>query len=110
MSRYLVSPKAREDLKDIYRYVARDKPTAAKKLQRAFYESFRMLARQPFIGQACPNLRADLRAFSIGNYVIFYVPAPRCVQINACFTGRETSSRFSDRSPAPLVWVGAPLP
>jgi plasmid stabilization system protein ParE len=29
VSRYTVSPKAREDLKDIYRYVARDKPAAA---------------------------------------------------------------------------------
>ena len=95
MSRYIVSPKAREDLKDIYRYVARDKPTAAKKLRRAFYEGFRVLGRHPFIGQACPNLRADLRAFSIGNYVVFYVPATRSIQIERVLHGaRDLKSLF----------------
>jgi toxin ParE1/3/4 len=75
--------------------VARDKPTAAKKLRCAFYEGFRMLARQPLMGRACPNLRSDLRAFSIGNYVIFYVPTPRCVQIERVLHGgRDIHSLF----------------
>jgi len=95
VSRYTVSPKAREDLKDVYRSVAKDKPSAAKRLRHAFYESFRVLARQPFLGQACPNLRADLRAFSIGSYVIFYVPVTRGVQIERVLHGaRDIQSLF----------------
>jgi toxin ParE1/3/4 len=95
VSRYSISPKAREDLKAIYRYVMRDRPLAAKTLRQAFYDGFRLLASQPLIGQSCFNLRADLRAFSVGNYVIFYVPATHGVQIQRVLHGaRDIQSLF----------------
>lgn len=81
MSRYRVSPEARKDIKDIYRYIAKDNPAAAGRLRDALYEKFRMLSRQPLIGEACDELFPGLRNFPVGNYVIFYTPTDRGVRI-----------------------------
>jgi toxin ParE1/3/4 len=95
MSRYTVSPKAREDLKGIYRHVAQDSPSAAKRLRDALYESFRLLAKQPLLGQTCPNLRRGLRAFTVMSYVIFYVTTEQGIQIERVLHGaRDIESLF----------------
>jgi toxin ParE1/3/4 len=95
VSRYTISPEAREDLKGIYRHIAAENPAAAEKLWDSFFEGIRLLARQPHLGQACPNLRSDLRAFTLGNYVIFYVPANGGVQIERVLHGaRDIESLF----------------
>ena len=72
MSRYVLAPEAREDLKSIYRYIARDNPPAAGRLRKVFLAKFRMLAQQPLMGQARDDLAQDLRMFPAGNYVILY--------------------------------------
>lgn len=89
MSRYLVSPKAREDLKGIYHRIAQDKSLAATKWRQALYERLRLLAQQPLLGQACPNLRPELRAFTAGNCVIFYVPTQQGIQVERVFHGAQ---------------------
>lgn len=95
MSRYTISPEAREDLKGIYHHIAVENPSAAEKLWNSFFEGIQLLARQPLLGQACPNLRPDLRAFTVGNYVIFYVPANDGVQIERVLHGaRDIESSF----------------
>lgn len=95
MSRYTLSPKAREDLKGIYKYIAADNLSAAEELRDSFFKSIQLLATQPLLGQACPNLRADLRAFTVGNYVIFYVPTRRGVEIERVLHGaRDMESLF----------------
>ena len=95
MSRYTISPEAREDLKGIYRHIAAENPSAAEKSWDSFFEGIQLLARQPLLGQACPNLRPDLRAFTVGNYVIFYVPANDGVQIERVLHGaRDIESSF----------------
>jgi len=87
VSRYRVSPKAREDLKEIYRHIVQENPTAARRLRHALYARFRLLATQPLMGQTCPNLRPDLRAFTFGNYVIFYLPSTRGIEIERVLHG-----------------------
>jgi len=95
MSRYRISVRAREDLKEIYRYIAKDNPTAAGQLRDAFYEKFRMLVRQPLIGEACQDLLPDLRFFTVGNYVIFYVLADNGVKIIRVLHGaRDVDALF----------------
>ena len=95
MSRYRVSPQAREDLKDIHRYIARYNPVAAGRLRRLFFEKFRLLAGEPLMGQACPELRPHLRAFTVGNYVIFFVPTPFGIEVERVLHGaRDLESLF----------------
>ncbi len=89
MSRYTISPIAREDIKGIYRHIAEDKPSAAKKWRQGLYERFRLLAGQPLLGESCPHLRPDLLAFTVGNYVIFYVPTQQGIEIERLLHGAQ---------------------
>jgi toxin ParE1/3/4 len=74
MSRYVIGPEAREDLKSICRYIARDNPSAAGRLRQIFLEKFRLLAQGPLLGEARDDLAKSLRMFTAGNYVILYRP------------------------------------
>ena len=76
MRRYRVTPAARNDLKRISRYIAVEKqsPQGAGRLRERFLDSFRRLARNPFLGQACPEFGEHLRISPVGNYVVLYEP------------------------------------
>ena len=81
MPRYVVSPLARQDLKEIYRYIARDNPSAAKKLRERLVEKLRLVGRNPEFGEPCDEVRPRLRYTVVGNYVIYYLPEPTRVLI-----------------------------
>jgi toxin ParE1/3/4 len=76
MKRYCLAPAAREDLKRISYYISveRESPQGAKRLRERFLASFRLLAQNPLIGQACPEFGENLRIWPVGNYVVLYVP------------------------------------
>lgn len=48
-----------------------------------------MLLENPLAGRERRELRADLRSFPAGNYVIFYVPLPDGVEIIRVMHGRQ---------------------
>lgn len=81
MSRLSISRPARRDLKGIFLYVARDKPTAAHRLRLAMEGTFRVLARNPSMGEACRDLGPDIRRFSFGSYVVYFRKTRACVVI-----------------------------
>ncbi|MBX3417700.1 MAG: type II toxin-antitoxin system RelE/ParE family toxin [Pirellulaceae bacterium] len=69
------SPEAENDLVGIADYIARDKPEAARRWIQKIRETCQTLAGQPGLGE----IRADFgvagcRAFSVGNYLIFFRP------------------------------------
>jgi toxin ParE1/3/4 len=76
MNRYRLAPAARDDLKRISHYIAIEmqSPQGAKRLRERFLECFRQLARNPFLGQACPEFGENLRISPVGKYVVLYVP------------------------------------
>ena len=67
-----LSGPARQDLDDIWFHIAGDNIAAADKVISQIVERFDMLARQPLIGEACPEVLPDLRNFPIRPYVIYY--------------------------------------
>jgi plasmid stabilization system protein ParE len=83
MSRYRIATAAREDLKRIARFIAVDQqsPIGAQRLRAQFLDSFQRLARNPMIGQACPELGKDLRISPIGNYIVLYVPRTNGIDV-----------------------------
>jgi len=81
MSRYRVAPEARADLDEVYDYVAKESLSAADELIETFQERFRLLATQPLMGQARPELGRSLHSFTVGNYVIFYRPAEGGIEV-----------------------------
>jgi toxin ParE1/3/4 len=83
MKRYRISPAAREDLKRISRFIAveRQSPQNATRLRARFLKDFRLLARNPFIGQACPEFGPNLRIWPVYNFVVLYQPQPDGIDI-----------------------------
>src|SRR5438477_7836043 len=83
MKRYRVSPAARDDLKQIARYlsVERQSLEGAKRLRELFLDAFRLLAREPLIGQACPEFGPNMRIWAVRSYVVLYQPQKDGVDI-----------------------------
>ena len=95
MRRYRLDRDARTDLYEIHDYVARDNLSAADRLIDTFTEKLRLLASQPFMGQARPEFAPDLRSFTVGNYVIFYRPAKNGIEVARVIHGaRDVDSLF----------------
>jgi toxin ParE1/3/4 len=96
MSQYRLTEEARDDLDEIWLYIAEDNPPAADDLLDTLYERFVLLAEQPFLGRARPELAPNLRSFPVGNYVIFYRPIDDGVEIARVLRGsRDIDALFS---------------
>ena len=72
MPRILRTPQAVEDALQIWDYIAQDNTSAADKLIRRIDDTLGRLASNTQMGQLHEEYRPSLRAFSVGNYVIFY--------------------------------------
>jgi len=76
MSKVVLSPAAKQDLLDIWLYIADGSVTAADRAIDGITERCRDLARHPLAGEAEPDLDKNLRSSptGIGDYIIFYRP------------------------------------
>jgi toxin ParE1/3/4 len=70
---YRLSPLARQDLDDLWLYVAVDAGVKrADKLVDAIVERFAMLATHPKAGKVRPDLADDLRSFYVEKHFVYY--------------------------------------
>ncbi len=74
-------PQAREDLIEIWLYIADDNETAATTFIERIDRTIEMLANAPKSGRERPELGEGLRSFPVGNYIIFYVEASYGVDV-----------------------------
>ena len=72
MSRPFFSPAARRDLLEILDYIAQDNAPAAVSFVDKLEAKCRQLAELPDMGFRRDDLAPELRAWPVGNYVIFY--------------------------------------
>jgi toxin ParE1/3/4 len=103
MKRYRIASAARDDMKHISRYLAveRQSPEGAKRLREQFFEAFRLLAKNPFLGQACPEFGENLRVSPVGNYVVLYVPQENGIDILQVAHGARDLPSIVRTTPAP---------
>jgi toxin ParE1/3/4 len=73
-ARVLSTVQAAEDLEDIWLNVAVDNVDAADKLLDTVGAAAALLAKQPLMGRARPELANDLRSWPVGRYLLFYLP------------------------------------
>ena len=93
MPRLRFSSDARDDLKEIARYIARDKPIAARRWVARIKDKCHLLANNPEIGDPCEDLGENVRCSYVGNYVIFFRRVDACVEISRVIRGdRDTQS------------------
>ncbi len=69
---YRLRPQAEADIEAIALYIAKDNPSAAKRWYNDIYRCCQRIGEMPGIGISRPEVRPDLRSFSIGNYLILY--------------------------------------
>lgn len=73
MKRWRFAPRARADLDEIWRYVARQGSIAtANRLLDKIYSGVTTLARMPKAGRDRSDLALGLRSFPVDNYLIYY--------------------------------------
>jgi toxin ParE1/3/4 len=65
-------PRARDDIAEIWNYIAEDGERQADAFVDRLDTKFQLLARQPRLGFAREELAPGLRSFPVGRYVIFY--------------------------------------
>jgi toxin ParE1/3/4 len=73
--------QAEEDLIDIWLYIAQDNPAAADRLLDEIEEKFVLLASQPYLGPARPDIAEECRYFPVGSYLILYRIIPDGIEI-----------------------------
>lgn len=72
MSKLRYSAAAKEDLKEIARYIAKDKPAAARQWVATLREKCRLAASNPEIGDERDDLGEGIRSTYVGSYIIFF--------------------------------------
>ena len=72
MRRISLTQDARQDLKEIYDFIADDNIAAAHKQIRRLQERWRVLLDQPRMGRKREEIRTGWRSVTEGDYVILY--------------------------------------
>lgn len=97
MPRILKTLRAERDLDDIWFYIAiaANNPEAADRLLDALMTQARLVATQPKMGIARPELSPEIRSFIEGRYVVFYQPIPDGIEIVRVLHGsRDLEATF----------------
>ena len=72
MAQVFKSPEAKEDLAEIWLYVALDNLEAADRLLDMIDDKAKSLLAHPEMGRKREDLAKSLRCLNAGNYIIFY--------------------------------------
>ena len=89
MARVVRSSQAREDLKDIGRYIARESGdrSVATRFVRRIGEKCEQYARQPLMGESRDELATGIRCFPVSSYVVFYEPLDDGILVHTVIHG-----------------------
>jgi Plasmid stabilization system protein len=99
MSKVTYTQKARFDLLSIWSYIAEDSPNAADKLLDSINDKCSLLAENPKLGQARPDIAKNLRHFPVKNYLILYQEQKSGVEIVRVLHGaRDVDAIFIPNS------------
>jgi toxin ParE1/3/4 len=72
MARVLRSPRAEEDLQEIWLYIAADNVDAADRVLDDVGSKLSYLAEHPQMGASRPDIAPELRLLPVGNYLVLY--------------------------------------
>jgi toxin ParE1/3/4 len=67
-----ISPRASEDLTEIWSYIADDSLANADSFIDKLYETMQVLSRQPGSGRHREEIAPGIQSFPFGRYIIFY--------------------------------------
>lgn len=88
-NKFRKAPQADQDLDSIWDFIATNSVRVADKQIARIGEIFELLLENPLAGRERRELRAGLRSFAVGNYVIFYDLLPDGIEIIRVMHGRQ---------------------
>lgn len=95
MSRCIFTTPARQDLRDIHDYIARDDVEAALRFVQRLEQRCLGIVDMPGMGRRRDDLASGLRSVVEGNYIIVYRPMENGVRILRVLQGsRNLPSQF----------------
>lgn len=95
MARCRFTPLAKQDLKEINRFIACDHPNAARRFIAAIQQRCQTLAEFPDMGRSWDDMGLALRSFPIGDYLIFYRPGVKSgIEVIAVVSGYRDLETF----------------
>jgi len=77
----VILPAAHFDLFEIWDHIATDSTAQADKMSEKFDRAFFRIAENPQMGRVRDELKAGIRSFPVGRYVIFYTVGVDSIQI-----------------------------
>jgi len=99
MTRYILAPSAKRELKEIVRYIAQFNPDSARRLKEAIKQQCKLLADFPSMGRSRDELEVGLRSFLVEDYLIFYRAVSGNIEIVRIVSGyRDIEVLFSGES------------
>lgn len=88
MGRFVLSPEARDDLRDITDFIAKDSPAAARRVLDELRSAMRRLAEMPEMGHLREDLADELlRFWPVRSYLIIYRPDRSPLEIVRVLSG-----------------------
>jgi plasmid stabilization system protein ParE len=88
MARFVLSPEARDDLREIRDYIARDSAEAARRVLSELRAAMRRLAEMPEMGHFREDLADEpLRFWPVHSYLIIYRPDRNPLEVVRVLSG-----------------------
>ncbi|CAN7557818.1 type II toxin-antitoxin system RelE/ParE family toxin [Rhizobium sp. LjRoot30] len=96
MAKSVFSPRAEEQLREIWRSIAFDNEHAADALLRWILEKTELAAGQPLMGSPRPVLSPTARILIEGRYIVIYEPMPYGILVVAIVYGPRDTTNWLD--------------
>jgi toxin ParE1/3/4 len=96
MPRYELSDRARDDLTDIFEYIAADNEHSALRTVMQFLDLCARLQEFPKLGRSRDELQDGLCSFPQGNFIVFYrIRAGQVIVLRVLHAARDLNDLFS---------------
>lgn len=94
MASYRLTPRAQQDLSEIWHHIAADNEAAADRFITRLFDKFELAAIHPEIGPSRPELSETARLLIEGRYLAIYEPAPYGVLIITIVHGMRDPTQW----------------
>jgi toxin ParE1/3/4 len=81
MLKLIISPQAREDLFDIWFYIAEDSTVNADRFIDKLAKKYRWLTEVPKAGVKRNDLAKNLRCFPLDKYMLYYIVSEKTLEL-----------------------------
>ncbi|WP_027686511.1 type II toxin-antitoxin system RelE/ParE family toxin [Rhizobium leguminosarum] len=96
MAKYKLSPRAQRQMRDIWRNIAVDNEPAADRLLQKLFDKFELVAANPEMGPARPEISPAARLVIEGRYIGVYEPTNYGAEIVVVVHGAREPATWLD--------------